>query len=105
MSNTRLLIAAIASFVFGSVCHAQTGLIFTVAGGGTDYPQGVSALSAALSRPGGVCVDAAGNVYVAENGRSTIRKIGADGIIMAVAGNGTYGYIYDGGLATHAGIT
>jgi uncharacterized repeat protein (TIGR01451 family) len=105
MSNTRFFVAVIARLVSASVCSAQTGQIFTVAGGGTNYPDRVSAVSAALSRPGGICVDAAGNVYVAENGRSTIRKIGADGLITAVAGNGTYGYIYDNGLAIRAGIT
>ena len=56
---------------------------------------GGPATAAHLGDPFGVSVDLAGNVYVADRGADKIRKIGTDGIINAVAGNGTGGYSGD----------
>jgi sugar lactone lactonase YvrE len=77
------------------------GVISTVAGGGTEIPgDGGPATSAQLTGSGGVAVDSAGNLYIADNAR--IRKVTPDGMISTVAGNGTAGYSGDGGLATSA---
>jgi DNA-binding beta-propeller fold protein YncE len=38
--------------------------------------------------PYGVAVDAAGNVYIADTENHRVRKVGTDGIITTVAGNG-----------------
>jgi sugar lactone lactonase YvrE len=83
-----------------------TGIISTVAGNGTmGYGgDGGSATSAMLSLPRDVAVDSAGNLFIADTGRSRIRKVTPDGIISTVAGSGNAGYSGDGGPATSAQI-
>ena len=82
------------------------GIIWTVAGVGiSDYwGDGGPATNAALSDPWGVAVDAAGNVFIADERNDRIRKVGTNGIITTVAGNGTAGYAGDGGAATNANL-
>ncbi len=84
---------------------AATGIITTVAGtgfrgtgfGGNNRP----ATADSLDYPAGVCLDNAGNIYIAEANR--IRKVTvATGIITTVAGNDTAGFSGDGGQATAA---
>ncbi len=79
------------------------GIITTVAGIGTfgSAGDGGAAVSAQLSSPQGVAVDASGNLYIADTGDSRIRKV-ANGVITTVAGNGTAGYSGDGGPAVNA---
>jgi len=77
----------------------STGLISTIAGtDSTGYNgDGILADSARLGMPSGVALDAAGNVYIADQGNNRIRKIDAiTGIISTVAGNGGMGYNGDG---------
>ena len=84
---------------------AATGVIITVAGNGTTgySGDGGAATSAELGNSYGVAVDAAGNLYIADNGNSRIRKVDAvTSIITTVAGNGIAGYTGDGGAATSA---
>lgn len=45
-----------------------------------------AATVARFSSPRGVATDATGNVYVADTGNSTIRKISTDGVVTTVAG-------------------
>ena len=55
--------------------------------------------------PIGVAVDATGNLFIADSHNNIIRKVGTNGIITTVAGNGTRGGYYglgDGGAATNA---
>lgn len=47
-------------------------------------------------------MDALGNLYIVDAGNNRIRKVDTSGIISTVAGNGTYGFSGDGGLATNA---
>ena len=47
-------------------------------------------------------MDATGNLFIADAGNQRIRKVGTNGIITTVAGNGTYGFSGDGGAATNA---
>jgi hypothetical protein len=84
------------------------GIIRIIAGGGTELPgDGVSAMAAEI-HPAGIDVDAQGNIYFADLGpnrdRPLILKIKQDGLIQAVAGNGTEGYSGDGGPETSAQI-
>jgi len=46
------------------------------------------ATAANLNLPGGVAVDHSGNVYIADTGDNSIRKVGTNGIINTIAGNG-----------------
>ena len=79
---------------------AKNGVMSTFAGGGTFTADGVAATSAILS-PAYLCMDAAGNLYVSTGNQ--VRVINAiTGIITTVAGNGTAGYMGDGGAATAA---
>jgi uncharacterized repeat protein (TIGR03803 family) len=79
------------------------GIISTVAGGGGYQPgDGGAATNAELNYPFGVAVDATGNLFIADEGNNRIRKVGTNGIITTVAGNGTNGYTGDGGAATSA---
>ena len=82
----------------------RNGIITTVAGNGSSgySGDGGSATSAQLAGPSGVAVDAAGNLYIADVDNNRIRKVGTNGIITTVAGNGSEGYSGDGGLATSA---
>jgi hypothetical protein len=47
-------------------------------------------------------VDASGNLFIADSGNNVIRKVGTNGIIITVAGNGMGSYFGDGGAATNA---
>jgi sugar lactone lactonase YvrE len=80
------------------------GVITTVAGNGAwGYSgDGGAATNARLDTPYGVEVDASGNLFIADYANSRVRKVGTNGIITTVAGNGTNGYSGDGGAATNA---
>jgi sugar lactone lactonase YvrE len=89
----------------GAAFTSPAAIINTVAGNGTaGYSgDGGAAINAAIRWPRSVALDAAGNIYIADYGNNRIRKLTvATGIISTVAGNGTYGYSGDGGLATMA---
>lgn len=86
---------------------ASTGIITSIAGNGNMgyYGDGGQATAAEFSRPYGIAVDNAHNVYVADEGNSAVRKINTtSGIITTAAGNGTPGFWGDGGPATAAEI-
>lgn len=82
------------------------GIITTVAGQGelSGYSgDGGPATSAKMNSPRGICVDAIGNIYVADTKNHVIRMVSAaTGNITTVAGNGDSGSSGDGGLATNA---
>ncbi len=81
------------------------GIITTVAGNGFNgyTGDGGPAINAELANPGGVAVDAAGNLYIASYGSSVVRRVDAvTGLITTIAGTGTAGYSGDGGPAISA---
>ncbi|MDR3734157.1 MAG: Ig-like domain repeat protein [Acidobacteriaceae bacterium] len=87
----------------------STGIISTVAGTGASGSSGDNgpATSATLNAPIGLICDAAGNIYLADNGAYVIRMIQVStGNISTIAGTGTKGTVVstngDGGLATSA---
>ncbi|GAB3625896.1 Serine/threonine-protein kinase PknD [Pandoraea terrae] len=84
-----------------------SGTITTIAGNGTYgfSGDGGAATSAQLDSPAGVAADAAGNVYIADNSNSRIRKVDTSGTITTIAGNGTPSFSGDGGAATSAELS
>lgn len=91
---------------------SQSGIITTVAGsGGTGYWEGGFsgdgglATSARFNRPAGVAVDSAGNIVIADDGNNRVRLVSSEtGFVTTIAGNGIFGNLGDGGLATNARI-
>jgi len=84
------------------------GVINTVAGNGFAgfSGDGGPAKSARLNRPRDIAIDRDGSIYFTEDASPTrsdrVRRIGPDGIIQTVAGNGTSAFGGDGGPATAA---
>ncbi len=80
------------------------GVVHTFAGtAGQGYSgDGGPATAAMLNQPNGVVVDGSGNVLIADTHNNRVRKVGQDGTIATIAGNGTASYSGDGGLATNA---
>ena|GEM_PF-282085 len=86
---------------------AGNGIISTVAGNGSQGSSGDggAAMAAGLNYPGGVVLDSAGILYIADTSNNRIRKVTAgSGIITTVAGNGSQGFTGDGSAATAAGL-
>lgn len=81
-----------------------SGVITTVAGNGTHnlYAPGVPATSSPLDWPGALAVDDSGTLYFAELHGNRVAKVGADGRLATVAGNGFPGYTGDNIPATSA---
>ncbi|QMV19926.1 GNAT family N-acetyltransferase [Granulicella sp. 5B5] len=81
------------------------GTIATLAGSGPvtfagGYAgDGANATAASLSKPTGVSVDAAGNVYIADTNNQRVREVTA-GTIATVEGDGQQGFDADGNAAT-----
>jgi hypothetical protein len=85
-----------------------TGIISTVAGNGVQGYSGDNgqATLASLFSPSAVARDTNGNLLIADFSNYRIRRVNlSTGIITTVAGNGTYGYTGDNGLATEASLT
>jgi len=86
------------------------GIIFTVAGNGTNgyAGDGGPATNAQFqiggNQPCGIAFDALGNLFVPDWLNARVRKIDTNGIITTVAGNGFSGDLGDGGPATNASI-
>ena len=82
----------------------SNGVITTAAGNGTCGFSGDNgpAISAQLCPPGGIALDASGNLYIAD-GSARIRKV-SGGVITTVAGNGTNTFSGDNGPALSAGF-
>jgi YD repeat-containing protein len=80
------------------------GIITTVAGGGAFGFSGDGGLAtlARLNQPQDITVGPDGSLYIADFGNFRIRRVGPEGLITTLAGNGTSGGGGDGGPATAA---
>jgi trimeric autotransporter adhesin len=86
---------------------AITGIITTVAGNGIPGYSGdnITATSAEINLPAGLCVDDSDNIFIADFNNNRVREVvNATGFIYTIAGNGIEGIVGDGGPATAAEI-
>src|SRR5579862_5175699 len=89
-----------------ALCAAQSSFaqysISSIAGGG---PNNLAAVKASIGFPQAVALDNAGNAYIANAYLpSQIFKVSTTGTLTLIAGNGTMGYVGDGGPATAAAL-
>jgi streptogramin lyase len=100
MPQTGIAVDAAGNLYFADQYRAvierisPTGVLKLIAGrsgvlGSTDGP----ASSALFFQPVGIALDSAGNIYVADRGKNTIRKITPAGIVSTLAGiPGSFGH-------------
>jgi uncharacterized repeat protein (TIGR02543 family) len=80
----------IADRASNQVLMISSGQTYIVAGTGVEGYSGDGgfATAAKLSNPGGIALDSAGNLYIADQGNGVIRKVDATGIITTIPGAG-----------------
>ncbi len=85
----------------------RAGVITTIAGTGVagSSGDGGPATAATVEQPRSIAVDPAGNVYFADQGTNTVRRIDTAGIITTVAGTGRAGFSGDCGPAVAAQLS
>ncbi len=84
---------------------STAGVITAVAGNGVQGfgGDGGAATAAELDSPGGLAMDAAGDLFIADTHNHRVREVAAvSGIITTIAGTGVAGFSGDGGAATAA---
>lgn len=99
-----LLLVAGVSYLAGRTASPAAPQVTVVAGTGIrgSFGDGWPAVKAELNHPSGIAVDRAGNLYLIDADR--VRKVGSDGIITTLAGNGVPGFSGDGGAAMSAAL-
>jgi sugar lactone lactonase YvrE len=83
----------------------SSGYISTIAGinNKAGYSgDGGPATNASLNNPFGIALHSGGDIYISDLGNNVIRKVNSSGYISTIAGNRTFGYSGDGGLAVDA---
>ncbi len=83
-----------------------SGNISTYAGTGVAgyFGDGGPATTTPINQPLGLALDLTGNLFIAEYGGNRVRRIGTDGTVYTVAGNGSCCFSGDGGPATSAEV-
>jgi trimeric autotransporter adhesin len=93
---------------FGRTRKVDTnGIISTVAGNGTSgySGDGGAATNASFNFPYGVASDIHNNLFITDSSNQRIRKVGTNGIISTVAGNGIQGFGGDGSSGNNASLS
>ncbi|MDH5761881.1 MAG: SMP-30/gluconolactonase/LRE family protein [Nitrospinota bacterium] len=85
--------------MFGSSVCADLGQVYPL---NKNIGDGKKATEAILTLVDGLAIDREGGIYISHRSKNRIRKIGKDGIITTLAGNGTAGFSGDGGPAWKA---
>ncbi len=78
---------------------SPAGVITIIAGGRTPGSANGTGLGASFNTPIGIAVDAAGNLYVADELNNLIRKITPAGVVTTFAGSGATGETDGAGIA------
>jgi sugar lactone lactonase YvrE len=83
-----------------------SGIIATIAGTGERgfSGDGGPATRAQLNEPYGIVIDRTDSIYFADRLNRRVRRVGPDGIITTLAGDGSGRFSGDGGLAAVAGL-
>jgi uncharacterized protein YjdB len=76
-----------------------SGVVTTLAGSGTAGAIDAPGASASFNTPGGLAVDSAGTVYVADQLNNKVRKVTAAGVVTTLAGSGSRGAVNATGAA------
>ena len=70
---------------------SKTGNVSTLAGSGRSGFQNGTGAFASFNNPGGIAIDAVGNLFVADQGNFSIRKVTQAGVVTTFAGDGQQG--------------
>lgn len=80
---------------------STTGIISTVAGNGSQGSLNGKGTASSFNGPTGLAVDAAGDIFVADNNNNEIREISAAGLVTTVAGSDSIGAVDGIGSAAY----
>ena len=98
------LLLAITGLVISYNATAQTGLVYTIGGGGASTASGVPATLSFLSYPTGIWMSNDGSIYFTDSRNNSVDKINQEsGIIYKIGGGGSS--LGDGGPATGASLS
>jgi len=87
-----LLLNLVFSVIISSAIQSQNYVTTYAGTGSAGFVNGDTSI-ASFNRPFGICIDPAGNLYLADAYNHCIRKIGVDEQVSVYAGTGTSGYL------------